>query len=147
MSYKHTSNQSGDASQSRARTFLVERGFIVLEPSSRDAIYDCVIDRGDGIFETAQIKTLKGNSLAKRTNRKGETVSKQGKIRNSVDYAEEGIHWLIGVGKNGEIYPYHIEQYKQYDQTTFSVKKYPPLRHFPRNENIKSNNKISKEKK
>ena len=66
MSYRHTSNQSGDASQSRVRTFLVERGFIVLEPNSRDAIYDYVVDCGGGIFETVQVKTLQGNKLAKR---------------------------------------------------------------------------------
>ena len=146
MSYRHTSNQSGDASQSRVRTFLVERGFIVLEPNSRDAIYDCVVDCGGGIFETVQVKTLQGNKLAKRVNRKGERVSKNGKVRNSVDYAKEGIEWLIGVGKDGEIYPYHREQYKEIDQDTFSVKKYPPSKQFPRNENIKSNNKTSKEK-
>ena len=81
MSYRDTSNQSGDLSEQAVKLELIRRGWIVLEPSSRDAVYDLVVDKG-GSFETIQVKTMNGNSIAKVVDRSGEVVSKNGKEEN-----------------------------------------------------------------
>ena len=82
MTYRDTSNQSGDISERAVSLELVRRGWHVLEPISRDAIYDLVVDV-DGNFQTVQVKTMSGNSIAKVVDRSGEVVSSNGKPRNS----------------------------------------------------------------
>ena len=94
--YRDTSNQSGDRSEITVYLDLIKKGWIVNSPSSRDAVYDLVVDRGDH-FETVQVKTMCGNSIAKVIDRSGERVSHNGKTRNTLDYAAQGIHWLAGV--------------------------------------------------
>lgn len=125
--YRHSSNQSGDLSEQIVRLDLRKKGWIVLDPSSRDTIYDFVVDRGKGVFEMVQVKTLsRGNNLKKIIDRSGERVSANGKIRNSKDYAAEGVHWLVGVHKETEeIYYYNIDTYSKIPSKSFSVKKYP----------------------
>jgi hypothetical protein len=124
MSYRDTSNQSGDLSQMIAKLEIVERGWIVLEPSSRDSVYDLVVDRGAGTFETVQVKTMSGNSISKVVDRSGEVVSKTGKVRNSIDYAAHGVDWLVGVNKTGDCFFYHLNTYKSIPSKSFSVNKY-----------------------
>tara|TARA_Y100000593_G_scaffold74109_1_gene136255 strand:+ start:864 stop:1298 length:435 start_codon:yes stop_codon:yes gene_type:complete len=143
MSYNDSSNQSGDRSESYVKLDLIKRGWVVLEPSSRDTLYDFVVDRGGGVFETIQVKTLSNGSLTKIVDRSGEVVSKNGKSRNSHDYAAEGIEWLVGVSKHGEIHYYHHSTYAKIPSKSFSAKKYPqdgfpindvPSRHTTRGE-------------
>ncbi len=121
--YRDSSNQSGDRSEITVYLDLIKKGWIVNVPSSRDAVYDLVVDRG-GRFETVQVKTVSGNSIAKAVDRSGERVSRNGKTRNSIDYAEHGIDWLAGVDKSGNIYYYHISKYSEIPSKSFSVKKY-----------------------
>ena len=124
--YRDTSNQSGDLSEALAYADLVGKGWIVLQPSSRDAVYDYVVDRGNMVFETVQVKTMQSNSICKYIDRSGERVSHNGKTRNSLDYAAHGIHWLAGVHKEtGEIYYYKHETYSRIPSKSFSVNKYP----------------------
>ena len=126
MSYRDTSNQSGDLSEQAVKLELIRRGWIVLEPSSRDAVYDLVVDRG-GSFETIQVKTMNGNSIAKIVDRSGEVVSKNGKERESIDYAKHGIDWLVGYSKkNNECYFYKLGTYSLIETKSFSVNKYSP---------------------
>ena len=126
MSYRDTSNQSGDLSEQAVKLELIRRGWIVLEPSSRDAVYDLVVDRG-GSFETIQVKTMNGNSIAKIVDRSGEEVSKNGKERESIDYAKHGIDWLVGYSKeNNECYFYKLGTYSLIETKSFSVNKYSP---------------------
>ena len=40
MSYRDASNQSGDISELAVKLEIIKRGWHVLEPVSRDAIYD-----------------------------------------------------------------------------------------------------------
>ena len=93
--YRDTSNQSGDRSEITVYLDLIKKGWIVNTPSSRDAVYDLVVDMGDH-FETVQVKTMSGNSITKFIDRSGERDSHNGKTRNSLDYAAHGIHWLAG---------------------------------------------------
>ena len=135
MSYRDTSNQSGDISEISIRLDLIKKGYVVLEPSSRDCVYDIVVDRG-GAFETIQCKTMQNNSIAKIVNRSNEVVSKGGKVRNSLDYAKHGVHWLAGYHKKtGEIYYYKLKTYANIPGKSFSVLKHPqdgfPSRNVP----------------
>jgi len=121
--YRDTSNQSGDRSEITVYLDLIKKGWIVNTPSSRDAVYDLVVDRGSH-FETVQVKTMSGNSITKVVDRSGERVSHNGKTRNSLDYAEHGIHWLAGVSKAGEIFYYKLNTYKDIPSKSFSVNKW-----------------------
>ena len=123
--YRDSSNQSGDMSEQIVRLDLIKKGYIVLDPSSRDAIYDLVVDRGSGVFETVQAKTMSNNSITKIVDRSGEKVSANGKTRNSQDYAQHKIDWLAGVNKQGEVYYYKLETYSKINKKSFSVKKHP----------------------
>ena len=99
MTYRDSSNQSGDISERVVSIEIIKRGWHVLEPISRDAVYDLVVDM-DGSFQTIQVKTMSGNSIAKIVDRSGEVVAKNGKTRNSIDYAEHGIDWIVGYNKH-----------------------------------------------
>ena len=91
-----------------------------------DAIYDLVVDV-DGDFQTVQVKTMSGNSIAKVVDRSGEVVSSNGKPRNSIDYGEEGIDWLAGYRPvDNEIFFYKHQNYSKIPSKSFSVNKYPP---------------------
>lgn len=98
----------------------------MLEPISRDAVYDLVADI-NGSFQTIQVKTMKGNSITKVVDRSSEVVSQNGKPRNSLDYAEHGVDWLVGYNKaDGSCYFYKLENYSKIPTKSFSVKKNPP---------------------
>ena len=126
MTYRDTSNQSGDISERAVSLELVRRGWHVLEPISRDAVYDLVVDV-DGSFETIQVKTMSGNSITKFVDRSGEVVSHNGKPRNSIDYAEHGIDWLVGYRKeDNSCFFYKLENYSKIPTKSFSVNKHPP---------------------
>ena len=126
MTYRDTSNQSGDISERAVSLELVRRGWHVLEPISRDAIYDLVVDV-NGDFQTVQVKTMTGNSIAKIIDRSGEVVSKTGKTRNSIDYAEHGIQWLVGYRKkDNKCFFYKLENYSKIESKSFSVNVHPP---------------------
>ena len=140
MSYRDTSNQSGDLSEQAVKLELIRRGWIVLEPSSRDAVYDLVVDRGRS-FETIQVKTMSGNSITKIVDRSGEVVSKNGKMRESIDYAKHGIDWLVGYNREkNECYFYKLGTYSLIETKSFSVNKHPPDE-FPKNVVLKHTRK------
>jgi hypothetical protein len=123
--YRDKSNQSGDRSQAAVLWDLVDRGWIVSRPESRDSVYDLVVDRGNKVFETVQVKTMCGNSIAKIIDRSGERVSHNGKTRNSVDYAAEGIDWLAGYNpETNEIHYYKLDTYSQIPTKSFSTNKW-----------------------
>lgn len=144
MSYRDTSNQSGDLSEQIVKMELIRRGWVVCEPSSRDCVYDLVVDMG-GEFQTMQVKTMSSNSLSKMIDRSGEKVSEHGKTRNSMDYATHGVNWLVGVNKSGECFFYHLETYGPIPTKSFSVKKYPPD-NFP-SRNVPQRHSKKKERK
>ena len=121
--YRDSSNQSGDRSEITVYLDLIKKGWIVNTPSSRDSVYDMVVDVG-GKFETIQVKTMSGNSITRVIDRSGERVSVNGKVRNSLDYAEHGINWLVGVSRDGDVYYYKLDTYKNIPSKSFSVKKW-----------------------
>ena len=66
-----------------------------------------------------------GNSIAKVVDRSGEIVSANGKVRNSLDYAEHEVDWLIGVRKSdGAIFCYKLENYAKIPTKSFSAEKW-----------------------
>ena len=143
MSYRDKSNQSGDISETAIKLDLIKKGYIVLEPSSRDCVYDLVVDMGDS-FQTVQCKTMCNNSITKIVDRSNEVVSVGGKVRNSLDYAKHGVDWLAGYKKKtGEMFYYELETYAAIPKKSFSVLKHPqdgfpernvPSRHTKRGE-------------
>lgn len=124
MSYRFQSNQSGDIGQLIVLVDIVKRGWIPSEPRSRDCTYDMVIDRGNNVFETLQVKNLQSHKFF-TTNRGGSgsnpyeedaTVSLGGKARNRYFYKDFGIHWIAGVDKStAEIFYYPLETYQNYE--------------------------------
>ena len=141
--YRDSSNQSGDRSEITVYLDLIKRGWIVNTPSSRDAVYDMIVDMGDR-FAKVQVKTLSGNSITRIVDRSGERVSSRGKVRNSLDYAQHGIDWLAGVSKEGNIHYYKLETYSNIPSKSFSVNKWPADK-FP--DNLVSKRHTNKEKK
>ena len=142
--YRDSSNQSGDTSEVTVYLDLIKRGWIVNLPSSRDAVYDMVVDMGELGFQTVQVKSMSGNSITKIVDRSGERVSAKGKVRNSLDYAKHGIDWLAGVSKEGNIHYYKLETYSNIPSKSFSVNKWPADK-FP--DNLVSKRHTNKEKK
>lgn len=125
--YRDSSNVSGDLSEALVYADLIRRGWIVLAPSSRDSVYDFVVDFGNNNFQTIQVKTMKKNSIAKVIDRSGERVSANGKARNSLDYADYGVHWLVGVRKSdNEIFYYTLDKYSKIPTKSFSVNRHTP---------------------
>lgn len=140
--YRDPSNISGDSSEARVYTDLIERGWIVNTPSSRDAVYDLLVDLGDKVFQTVQVKTMCKNSIAKIIDRSGERVSAHGKVRNSLDYAEHKIDWLAGVRKDGKIFYYKLDNYSKIPTKSFSVNRWD-ADDFPVSEVSRKRNKKS----
>ena len=125
MTYRDKSNQSGDISEVAIKLDLIKKGYVVLEPSSRDCVYDLVIDM-DGSFQTMQCKTMSNNSITKIVDRSNEVVSVNGKTRNSLDYAAHGVNWLAGYNKkSGKIFYYKLQTYSAITTKSFSVLRHP----------------------
>lgn len=132
--YKHRSNNTADISHNTVVNDLIQKGWVVCFPSSRDTSYDLVIEKitssGNRVFKTIQIKTLNSASSF-RTNSRGyaagkERVSTQGNIRNDYNYADVKIDWMVGVDHetlSTYYYPLHI--YKNY--STINIHKIPSV--------------------
>tara|TARA_S200002703_G_scaffold34481_1_gene29888 strand:- start:27388 stop:27900 length:513 start_codon:yes stop_codon:yes gene_type:complete len=139
MSYRTTSNQTGDLSEQIFYTEMIRKGWMVLTPSSRDAIYDFVIDMAEDGFMKVQVKTLRGNTISKFIDRSSSTVSTNGKVRNSTDYAAHGIDWLVAVDvEKSECHYYSLSLYSSISGKTINVKNHPS-QEFPVNGNVLSN--------
>jgi len=130
--YKCSSNQSGDLAESIVIADIIKRGYVPLLPTSRDHIYDILVERnypkfGAPIFETIQVKCLRGAWVHTSTRPQGnfERVSVNGKPRNSTSYADYCIAWIAGVDTSSEkIYYYPLEVYRQHER--INVKKIAP---------------------
>jgi hypothetical protein len=125
MSYNFSSNQTSDASQVAVQLDLIRRGWIYNIPSSRDARYDLVVDRGQDApfrFETIQIKTIDSNKIRCTTRPHcKEFVSAHGKPRNNYHYRDLGIDWMVGVDKNGVCFYYPKSVFSQYETINIRV--------------------------
>jgi len=138
--YKCRSNQSGDLAESIVIADIIKRGYVPLLPTSRDHIYDILVERnypkfGAPIFETIQVKCLRRGSgrydrsrwvyTSTRPQANFERVSINGKPRNSTSYADYCIAWIAGVDASSEkIYYYPLEVYRQHER--INVKKIAP---------------------
>ena len=119
---------------------MIGRGWIINTPSSRDSEYDLLADLGNGVFEKIQVKKMRNHILPRGVWRKGDKVSKDGKNRNSIDYAERGIDWLVGVDvESKKIFYYHISSYsKKPKKFKVTSPKHPPYE-FPINGMMRHN--------
>ena len=137
MTYKTNTNRNADLAETLVYADLIRRGWIVLIPSSRDSTYDLVVEM-HGAFKRVQIKKMTAHKLPRLVERGNQKVTKNGKIRNSIDYAECGIEWLAGVDlETQEIYYYPLDIYASKPKT-FSVKKHESAT-FPVNETVRKN--------
>ena len=123
--YRDRSNISGDSSETTVLLDMQRRGWIASLPCSRDSVYDMLVDLGSEIVKV-QVKTLTGNSISKVVDRSNEVVCRNGKTRNSLDYAEHGIDWIVGVDKYGVCYYYKLDTYSKIPSKSFSVRKWKP---------------------
>ena len=94
MTYKTDTNRNADYAEAIVKADLLQKGWIVLTPSSRDSPYDFVVDLG-GRFVRLQVKKLNRQGTIHRIVARGnQKVTENGKVRNSIDYAKRGIEWL-----------------------------------------------------
>jgi len=146
MSYKVNTNRNADYTELLVEASIISKGWIVNKPSSRDSFYDYVVDLGDHNFVTVQVKKVSRENRICRVVRRANRVSKNGKLRNPIDYADKGVDWLVGVDiDTKEIYYYALETYSNLPEQ-FSVRKYPPDK-FPVNNNVVPNFKPKKNSK
>ena len=130
--YRYNSNQTADLAEYRVIADIVKRGYVPLLPTSRDHIYDILVERnhpkfGPPTFETIQVKCLHGAWVHTSTRPQGnlERVSIGGKFRNSTSYADYCIAWIAAVDASSEkIYYYPLEVYRQHER--INVKKIAP---------------------
>ena len=124
--FKFNSEQTSNVAEKLVALDLMKRGWITMEPVSRDCVYDLVVDRGiqndRRVFETIQVKKISGNSFYTTSrhpgNSKNEFVSKNGKARNSYAYKDELIDWMVGVDlENEKIYYYSFRKYSRLGNT------------------------------
>jgi len=140
MTYKTNTNQNGDRAEILVHAEIVEKGWIFLTPSSRDSDYDCVVDI-NGKFERVQIKKMTEHRLPRMVERKNQRTTKEGKVRNTVDYAERGVEWLVGIDlASKKTYWYKLDTYKDKPKTFKVTSKRHPTDTFPTNNNVRKNN-------
>ena len=137
--YSYNTAQNSDYTEALVYADIIKKGWIPLLPASRDCYYDLAVDLGDR-FVIMQIKKLDlNNAIPRVVERNNQRVTKKGKVRNTIDYAELGVEWLVGVDVNtGEIYYYALEKYRTLGKS-FSVKANAPDE-FPINHNVVKNN-------
>ena len=137
--YLVNTNQNSDYTEALVYADIIKKGWMPLLPSSRDCYYDLVVDLGDR-FVRVQVKKLNLNKGMHRVVKRGnQRVTKNGKVRNAIDYAERGVEWLVGVDvTTGEIYYYSLEKYRTLGHL-FSVTAHAPDE-FPINHNVTTNN-------
>ena len=141
--YRVTTNQSGDLSENIFCQDIIRKGWMYCTPNSRDSVYDYIVDLGKAGLVKVQVKTMdhphnrQFGRISKRMSRSGQSVSVNGKKRNYVDYAEEGIDWLVGVDRfaDDKCYYYSHSTYSKILSDSFSVGKYPS-EEFPVNEDV-----------
>tara|TARA_A100000172_G_scaffold34250_1_gene20646 strand:- start:196 stop:618 length:423 start_codon:yes stop_codon:yes gene_type:complete len=137
MTYKTNTNMNADLAEAMVSTDLMRRGWIVLTPSSRDSAYDLVVEM-HGTFYRVQVKKMSNHKLHRIVERGNQRVTKNGKVRNSIDYAACGVEWLAGVDiETKQIFYYPLDLYKSKPKS-FSVKKHQPT-YFPINETVRKN--------
>ena len=140
MSYKTNTNQNGDLAEKIVEMEIIKKGWIPSTPCSRDADYDFVVDV-DGDFQRVQVKKMTNHKLPRMVERKNQRTTKEGKIRNTVDYAERGIEWLVGVDiDSGETFWYKLENYKNKPKKFKTTSEKHPPDFFPENKSVKKNN-------
>ena len=127
--YQIKSNNTSDIAEQMVKLDLIQRGWVVLDPSSRDLPYDFVVEKKARVFETVQVKKLNGKSFS-TTNRgsaKGnETTTINGNVRYCYSYADEKIDWMVAVDVDyPRIYYYPLHVYMNH--TTINVSKVPSV--------------------
>ena len=139
MSYKTDTNRNADYAEGLVYCDIINKGWVVLTPSSRDSPYDYVVDMGSEFVKVQVKKLCRNNRLTKRLARGNQKVTENGKVRNTIDYAERGIDWLVGVNiETKEIYYYSINKYSKIESSTFSVSAHKPC-DFPINDRVRKN--------
>ncbi len=96
MAFESKSEMTGALGEHIAQGYVMNNGWRTIT-GNRDAKYDFVVQMDGNKLETVQVKTFTGNQFAKIVDRSGERLSHNGKTRNSTEYAEHGIDWLVGV--------------------------------------------------
>ena len=141
MTYKTNTNQNADIAEDIVKLEIKRKGWVHLTPSSRDTVYDLVVDV-DGDYQSIQVKKMTNHVLPRGVWRGNQRTTMNGKTRNSVDYAKEKVDWLVGVDiESGKTFWYHLDNYGKKKEKSFKVtsKKHPPSS-FPVNNDVRKNN-------
>jgi len=137
--YKVDTARNTELTELLSMAFVVEKGWMCSQSGNRDSPYDLIADFGNGDFQRIQVKKLSSRGDIKRViNRSNQKVTLNGKIRNSSDYASEGIEWLFAVCvSTKKIYTYHINSYKNMPVSITVDKQIQD--EFPENELVRKN--------
>tara|TARA_R110000737_G_scaffold346411_1_gene376177 strand:+ start:954 stop:1382 length:429 start_codon:yes stop_codon:yes gene_type:complete len=141
MSYKTNTNQNADIAEDIVKLEIKRKGWVHLTPSSRDTVYDLVVDI-DGDYQSIQVKKMTNHILPRGVWRGNQRTTMNGKTRNSVDYAKEKVDWLVGVDiETSKTFWYNLDNYGKKKEKSFKVtSKRHPSSVFPVNNSVRKNN-------
>jgi len=136
--YKIDTDRDGDIAEAIVHKEMCKKGWRTYY-GARDAPYDFIVEVTPNYFETIQVKKLKNGVLRQSVKRDNQKVTENGKKRNTITYADVGIHWLAGVDiETEEVHYYKLNNYRNIEAAHFTVSKYPADQ-FPVNEAIRKN--------
>jgi|TARA_B110000908_G_scaffold156510_1_gene195745 hypothetical protein len=116
--FRWSSEQTCEVSETAVMLDIMMKGWICSK-WSRDSIVDIVIDKGNSVYESLQVKSFTGNTIPTITRNEPN-----GKRATSL-YKDHGVTWIAGYKKDThEIYYYHIDNYsKLKDGKPINIKK------------------------
>lgn len=142
MTYKTNTNQNADIAETIVTLEFQARGWMITDAGSRDADYDHLVDINGKILKV-QTKKMTDFKLPRIVERKNQRTTKNGKIRETVDYAERGVDLLIGVDiESRQVFPFELSDYKDKPKKfkVTAAKHTKDLWEIPTNENVRKNN-------
>jgi hypothetical protein len=118
--FRWASEQTCEVSETAVMLDIMKRGWICSK-WSRDSIVDIVIDKGNSVYESLQVKSFTGNTIPTKTR------TEPNGDRNTSLYKDHGVTWIAGYKKDThEIYYYHIDSYgKLKDGKPINIKRMP----------------------
>ena len=119
--FRWASEQTCEVTETAVMLDIMRKGWICSK-WSRDSIVDLVVDKGNGVYESVQVKSFTGNQIPTETRNEPEGH------RNTSLYKEHNVTWIVGYKKDtDEIFYYHIDTYsKLKDGAKINIRKLNP---------------------
>lgn len=119
--FRWQSELTSELSENSVKLDINKKGWICIK-WSRDSIFDFVVDRGYGVFETVQVKAFSGYKIPTVTRYEPKSY------RKTSLYKDYNVTWIAGwEKKTGNIYYYNIETYSKLDDgESIDIRKITP---------------------